>query len=332
MIECKNWLDNGLPAKCAKLIIMDPPYFKVKGAFDFVWKTFDDYLVDVELWAIECQRVLADNGTLLWYGDRKKIAYTQIILDKFFNLEATMVIEFINKQTRKNRPEDIRTFTNVTERLLMYSACPPGISPNGGDIDDRVRYLEGKLKARLMEPLIGYLVQEMQQAGHTPSSVNKALKTYMASHWLARTSQWSLPNEKDYARLRRLFNGALRREYEELRREYEELRREYEELRRYFHPPEEFKTDVLRVSQEAHITQHHDHDTVKPEGLTRTLIGSTTRPGDLVVVPMSGSGTECAMAAELGRPFRGFDIKQKYVDMSNDRANKILSKPKLFYT
>ena len=79
------------------------------------------------------------------------------------------------------------------------------------------------------------------------------------------------------------------------------------------------------------LAQHYDHDTVKPEGLTRTLIGCTTRPGDLIVVPMSRSGTECAMAAELGRPFRGFDTKQEYVDMSNERANKILSKPKLFY-
>ena len=338
MIECKNWLDNGLPNKCAKLIIMDPPYFKVKGAFDFVWKTFDDYLADVQLWAIECQRTLADNGTLLWYGDRKKIAYSQIILDKLFNLEASVVIEFIDRQTRKNRPQDIRTFTNVTERLLMYSASPPGIAPEGEDMDDRVRYMEGKLKARLMEPIIGPLIEAMEQAGHTPGSVNKALKTCMASHWLARTSQWSLPSEKDYARLQQLFSGdsrreyeELRREYEELRREYEELRREYEELRRHFHPPEEFKTDVLGVSQEAHLTKHHDHDTVKPEGLTRTLIGSTTRPGDLVVVPMSGSGTECAVAAELGRPFRGFDIMQEYVDMSNERANKILSNPKLFY-
>lgn len=332
MIECKNWLDNGLPDKCAKLIIMDPPYFEVKGAFDFVWKTFDDYLADVELWAIECQRVLADNGTLLWYGDRKKIAYTQIILDKLFNLEANVTIEIIDRQTRKNRPQDCRTFINVTERLLMYSASPPGIVPNGGDIDDRVRYLEGKLKARLMEPIIGYLIEEMEVARHTPGSVNSALKTCMASHWLARTSQWSLPNEKDYLRLRALFSEGLRREYEDLRREYEELRREYEELRRYFHPPEEFKTDVLKVSQEAHLTKHHDHDTVKPESLTRVLIESTTRPGDMVVVPMSGSGTECAVAAELGRPFRGFDVKQEYVDMSNERANKILSRPKLFYT
>jgi DNA modification methylase len=64
-----DFLNNDLPDKCANLIIADPPYYKVKGDFDFIWKTFEDYLADVEKWAIECKRLLADNGTLLWYGD-----------------------------------------------------------------------------------------------------------------------------------------------------------------------------------------------------------------------------------------------------------------------
>lgn len=28
-VLCLDWLDNELPDKCAKLIIMDPPYFEV---------------------------------------------------------------------------------------------------------------------------------------------------------------------------------------------------------------------------------------------------------------------------------------------------------------
>ena len=77
-----DFLNNGLPDKCAKLIISDPPYFEVKGDFDFIWRDREHYLQDVELWAKECKRLLADNGTLFWYGHAKKIAYSQIILDK----------------------------------------------------------------------------------------------------------------------------------------------------------------------------------------------------------------------------------------------------------
>ena len=76
-----------LPDNSVNLIIADPPYFETKGAFDFIWDSFDDYLSDVEKWALACKRILTDNGTLFWYGHAKKIAYSQVILDKYFNLE-----------------------------------------------------------------------------------------------------------------------------------------------------------------------------------------------------------------------------------------------------
>jgi DNA modification methylase len=34
-----DFLNNNLPDKCANLIIADPPYFEVKGDFDFVWNS-----------------------------------------------------------------------------------------------------------------------------------------------------------------------------------------------------------------------------------------------------------------------------------------------------
>lgn len=68
----KDFIDNCLPDKSVQLIIADPPYYKVKGEFDFIWKSFDEYLKHVEKWAIECRRILSDNGTLFWYGSSKK--------------------------------------------------------------------------------------------------------------------------------------------------------------------------------------------------------------------------------------------------------------------
>ena len=59
-----DFLDNSLSDKCAKLIIADPPYFEVKGEFDFIWATMADYLKDVEAWAIACKRILKENGML----------------------------------------------------------------------------------------------------------------------------------------------------------------------------------------------------------------------------------------------------------------------------
>jgi DNA modification methylase len=116
-----DWLNNQLPDKSVQLIIADPPYFQVKGDFDFVWKTFDDYLADVERWAIECKRLLADNGTLFWYGHAKNIAYAQIIFDKHFNLINNLVWDkgsFMGLE----ESEGLRSFAPCTERILMYGS------------------------------------------------------------------------------------------------------------------------------------------------------------------------------------------------------------------
>jgi len=43
-----DFLNNKLPDKCASLIIADTPYFEVKGGFDFICDSFEEYLQDVE--------------------------------------------------------------------------------------------------------------------------------------------------------------------------------------------------------------------------------------------------------------------------------------------
>jgi DNA modification methylase len=112
--------------------------------------------------------------------------------------------------------------------------------------------------------------------------------------------------------------------------EYEELRTEYEELRRPFTPSNDNKMDVMRFSQEGHITGRYDHDTIKPEKLTRVLIQTCSRVGDLVVVPFAGSGTECAMSAKESRPFIGYEIEAKHVKTANDRTREHIMQTDIF--
>lgn len=50
------------------LIIADPPYFQIKGKFDFVWKTKEDYLNWCREWLIESKRILKETGTLILWG------------------------------------------------------------------------------------------------------------------------------------------------------------------------------------------------------------------------------------------------------------------------
>lgn len=139
------------------------------------------------------------------------------------------------------------------------------------------------------------------------------------------STQWNLPTPETYQQLIETFNLRKWKGF----REYEDLRREYEDLRRPFNLPY-LITDVLDYSQESHITGKFDHETKKPETLTRMLINVCSRKNDLVVVPFSGSGTECAMAVKENRKTIGFDIKKEYVEMGNRRLQSYLMQKKLF--
>ena len=123
-----------------------------------------------------------------------------------------------------------------------------------------------------------------------------------------------------YIKLQKWCKPYLRKEYEELRKEYEELRRPFNN---YLH-----LGDVIRLPN--YETSKYKHDTIKPEKLTRILIQTSSRKGDLVLVSFAGSGTECAMAAKEGRDFIGFDIEPKYVEMANARCSVHLKQTTLF--
>ncbi len=314
-----DFLNNELPDKCADLIIADPPYFEVKGAFDFVWKSFDDYLKDVEKWAVECKRILKDNGTLFWYGDAKKIAYSQIIFDKYFGLLSNVTIHIYDRQTNKIRKEDARSFINTTERVLMYSNETFNLTQCVFHIRDYIRSEIEKSKGKIIFKEINKALGTATNGGGVASACLSLSK-----------SEPAMITKEMYLKLQEYCKPFLRKEYEELRKEYEELRKEYEELRRVFNPKEQYKMDVLRFSQEGHKTGKFDHDTVKPEKLTRVLIQTCSKKGQTLVVPFAGSGTECAMGIKEGLNVYGFEIEPKYSEMANKRMQKELKTPTLF--
>ena len=311
-----NFLNNNLPDKCAQLIIADPPYFEVKGSFDFIWKSFDDYLKDVEKWAIECKRLLADNGTLFWYGSSKRIAYAQIIFDKHFNLINNLVW---NKGSFMGleESEGLRSFAPCTERVLMYGSQAQDTT---GLKEVEMEYVAPRnpfaLELRKARLLKGVSINQVAEYGKFYGNVNHggAVTNWERGYNVPQKEQWKILCE----------NLPIERtEYESLRTEYESLRRPFENA---------FKLqEIMNFSNEATKTgTKYNHETVKPETLTRALILTCSRPNDLVLVPFSGSGTECAMAAKENRNFIGFDIEKKYVEMGNKRCIEHLRTQSLF--
>ena len=305
-----DFLNNTLPDKCANLIIADPPYYKVKGDFDFIWKTFDDYLKDVEKWAIECKRILADNGTLLWYGDNKNIAYSQIIMDKYFKFNNNLIWYKKNLEGgmfgsvgRNN----LRSFPICTERILMYSN---NLNYNSS------QNLENNID--LFKPIKDYFLDQKKKSSYTFKQINqKCFKSAsngggMASNILTSYKKgWVFPTKEKYEALQKI--GLCPKPYDKIKTEYENLRRPFSNS---------FKlNEVLQF--DTNRRKKYKHDTVKPEKLTRTLILTCSRQKDLVVVPFAGSGTECAMSLKENRKFIGFELIPECADMSNNRVQEI---------
>lgn len=303
-----DWMNNELPDKSVQLIIADPPYFETKGDFDFVWKTFDDYLIDVEKWAIECKRLLAENGTLYWFGGSKRIAYTQVIFDKYFGLVNNLVWEKAEADGLfgSTGSEQLRSYPNSTERILMYSNDVYNLTQCVYSIRDYIRSEIERARGKIILKEINEALGTATNGGGVASaclSLDKAEPAMFTKEMYQKLQVW--------------LNGG--KEYEYLRKEYEYLRRPFENVTK--------STEILKVRFKP---SEYDHPTVKPEMLARLLILTSSRKNDLVLVPFAGSGTECAMAAKEGRRFLGFETTYKHYEMANKRCETIQAQPQLF--
>lgn len=308
-IHNSDWMNNGLPDQSVDLIIADPPYFEILGDFDFIWDSFDDYLKDVEKWAIECKRVLKDNGTLFWYGDDKRIAYAQIIFDKHFNLLNNLVWHKGENFMGLNKSEGLRSFAPCTERILMYSNDKYNLTQCVYQIRDYIRSEVQKSKGKIVLKDINKALGTATNGGGVASaclSLDKSEPTMFTKEMYQKLQKWCYPY--------------LRKEYEELRKEYEELRRPFSNFLDL--------NEVMRFNNESSLHTEYKHPTRKPTKLTRALILTCSKADALVLVPFAGSGTECAMAQKENRNFIGFEIDEKYHEVAMNRLKHQQEKSK----
>lgn len=66
------------------------------------------------------------------------------------------------------------------------------------------------------------------------------------------------------------------------------------------------------------------HPTQKPEKLIEKLVETSSNQGDVVFDPCMGSGTTCAVAKNLGRKYIGFELDQRYFEISKQRIDDVI--------
>ena len=311
-IHNSDWMNNGLPDQSVDLIIADPPYFEILGDFDFIWDSFDDYLKDVEKWAIECKRVLKDNGTLFWYGDDKRIAYAQIIFDKHLSLVNNLVWHKGENFMGLNKSEGLRSFAPCTERILMYSN---EVNQTGLE---RI-----KLDVNNFQTLRNHFKEMHEWVDVSKRELIQKVGQRVDHCFRYNSTQWDLPTLETFNELIQQFKINQWDSF----RDYEELRKEYEELRRPFNNFLDLN-EVMRFNNESSLHTEYKHPTRKPTKLTRALMLTCSKADALVLVPFAGSGTECAMAQKENRNFIGFEIDEKYHEVAMNRLKHQQEKSK----
>jgi len=65
--DCLEFMKE-LQNESVDLIIADPPYFKICGEFDFIWKDVNQYIEWCKKWILECHRILKSTGSFYLWG------------------------------------------------------------------------------------------------------------------------------------------------------------------------------------------------------------------------------------------------------------------------
>ena len=65
------------------------------------------------------------------------------------------------------------------------------------------------------------------------------------------------------------------------------------------------------------------HPTQKPIKILKRMIKLTSRSGDIMLTPFSGSGSECVAAKMTGRKYIGIELDNSYCEIATERLNHV---------
>lgn len=77
--------------------------------------------------------------------------------------------------------------------------------------------------------------------------------------------------------------------------------------------------DILQFNRIPANKLNHSHE--KPLDLIEFLIEKSSGPGEIVLSPFAGSGTDCVAAARTGRHFISFELERDHIETANKRLD-----------
>lgn len=289
-----------IPEKSVNLICTDPPYNIGKAD----WDKIPNYIEWCGKWTLECQRVLADNGSFYFsHNDMEQVADLIVWIRKNTSFVFKQFIVW-NKRfdDAKNKgfldgfvvPDGLRNYQQMAEYYLFYTfQDETGLTTIFNNKD-----CFGSIK--------NYLRNERKKSGLTLDEINVIVGTAsMAGRHYFADSQWCMPIKEHYEKLQS--TGFFGREYEDLRREYEDLRYTFNNQKTH-HSVWDYE-----------IAKGNGHVTPKPVDLIENIIKHSSNKGDTVLDLFMGYGSCGEACVNLNRKFIGIDNDITCFDYSVQR-------------
>lgn len=91
-VDCMEVLKE-LPDESVDLILADPPYYRMKGDFDFVFQSVKEYLDWCRIWVAECYRVLKPTGAFYCFGSERMLDWVSVeVLNRLDWLKRNLIV------------------------------------------------------------------------------------------------------------------------------------------------------------------------------------------------------------------------------------------------
>jgi adenine-specific DNA-methyltransferase len=293
------------------LICADPPYGKVKGAFDEEWTNRPAMLADCVVWRDMMVGAMKPNATLYWFAWPSLAGRIEALIAEKLNPLAHIVWLKPSCAGLKACPELLRAPMPETERILMAEHYGADNMARGDDAGGEL-FLFEPIRAYLNSALPVTYEQAAIDLKWNPASVRHCFE--------GGRDFWRMPTVEKYATLKKVYPQAYWREYEDLRKEYEELQQKYKDLRRFFDMRTgDQKTEVWRFKPE---TERLGHPTQKPLSLISFIVRLSCRPEGTILDPFAGSGTTGRAAKDLGRKAVLIEREEKYCEIAAKRMSQ----------
>ena len=330
---------QGMAEKSVNLIVADPPYNIGKAE----WDKIDNYIAWCESWVLECQRVLADNGSMYIFHndfmqiidlakmiqDKTGFVFKQLISwDKWHNeiksgndLQGSFY-KIVNNPALRNYPK-------MTEYILYYTFQDETglekvlIKSNFLPVSEKIRqYVESNYTRDF---IVSLFLNEGRYSTELSASVHASYKM----GW-NNGARFDLMDKKLFDYLNKYLKFPFN--YNDLVKEYESLRQEYESLRYTFN---QFNNDTsIWFYPVCNTVERVKHPTQKPVALIENIIKHSSNECDIILDPFAGSCTTAVACKQLNRRYICIDNKQEYCDIGQARVDdvdaELNSQPLLF--